>query len=150
MEEILKEPDVDQNPSGSNSKFTTFAEVFDLDDVKVFNPKMTSQGHMTYTFNGFDKAGGFRNVDKRYSEFFDFYQWIKDRYQGLFVPVFPPKKMFGNKDAKFIEERRTHLQQFLRDFMKEDYLRESDELKAFVRVVGANRDLIAELKNKQR
>ena len=34
--------------------------------------------------------------------------------------------------------------------MKEDYLRESDEFKAFVRLVGANRDLVVELKNKQR
>ena len=104
--EILKEAEPEPSGSQGNSKFTTFADEFDIDDVKVFNPKMTSQGHMSYTFNGFDKSGGFRNVDKRYSELLDFYQWVKERYQGLLIPMFPPKKMFGNKDSRFVEERR--------------------------------------------
>lgn len=54
------------------------------------------------------------NVYRRYSEFYDFHAKLKKRYPLLITFDFPPKKSIGNKDNKFVEERRKKLQEYMR------------------------------------
>lgn len=77
-----------------------------LERIKVENPKETLQGSTSYTIQGYDKLGMFSNVEKRYNDFFLLHEYLTFRYQGLYVPEIPPKKSFGKKEPKFIEERR--------------------------------------------
>ena len=48
------------------------------------------------------------------------------------VPTLPPKKVVGNKNARFVEERKSQLQQYLRDISVHHYLRISEEFRAFI------------------
>lgn len=50
---------------------------------------------------------------RRYSDF----KWLRDslcsQFPGMFIPPLPPKKLFGNFDEMFVEERRVDLERFL-------------------------------------
>ena len=39
---------------------------------------------------------------------------MAQNYPGIYVPGIPPKKAVGNKDIKFINERRFYLERFLK------------------------------------
>lgn len=54
---------------------TQFQEV-DFDMIKVTKPRKTLQNNITYSFSGYDKKGFFKNIEKRYSETYEFYKWI--------------------------------------------------------------------------
>ncbi|BES97429.1 RUN domain [Nesidiocoris tenuis] len=54
------------------------------------------------------------NVYRRYSEFYDLHKDSKKQYPVISAFQFPPKKTIGNKDTKFVEDRRIKLQQYLR------------------------------------
>lgn len=54
------------------------------------------------------------NVYRRYSQFLSLHQDFKKQYPIVSAFKFPPKKTIGNRDAKFVEERRLKLQQYLR------------------------------------
>jgi hypothetical protein len=82
----------------------------DMEKVTVTNPRLTLQNNICYSFSGFDNKGYFKDIEKRYSETYEFYKWIRENYWGLCIPIFPPKKIIGNKDAAFIEERRQMLE----------------------------------------
>ncbi|XP_072490608.1 kinesin-like protein KIF16B isoform X17 [Notamacropus eugenii] len=55
-------------------------------------------------------------VFRRYSRFREMYKTLKLKYPELATLEFPPKKLFGNKDERVIAERRSHLEQYLRNF----------------------------------
>ncbi|XP_041318766.1 sorting nexin-29 isoform X1 [Pyrgilauda ruficollis] len=57
------------------------------------------------------------NVYRRYAEFRSLHQKLQNKYQQVRTFNFPPKKAIGNKDAKFVEERRKQLQNYLRNVM---------------------------------
>jgi sorting nexin-1/2 len=44
--------------------------------------------------------------------------------------------MMGNKDDKFVEERRALLERFMKEVAKHDYLTQSKEFKVFARDRG--------------
>ena len=48
------------------------------------------------------------------------------RWPGCFVPSLPSKAKLTHSDEEFLEHRGTHLQQFLRDVGRRDYLWKSD------------------------
>ena len=52
-------------------------------------------------------------VFKRYQQFYDFHCSLKKEYPIVESFELPPKKTVGNKDAKFIEERKRGLQIYL-------------------------------------
>lgn len=54
------------------------------------------------------------NVYRRYSEFYNLHQESKKQYPVVSAFQFPPKKTIGNKDSKFVEDRRIKLQLYLR------------------------------------
>ncbi|KAG8036094.1 hypothetical protein G9C98_004674 [Cotesia typhae] len=54
------------------------------------------------------------NIYRRYAQFYALYRELKKHDAVVTTFEFPPKKTLGNKDAKFVEERRQKLQQWLR------------------------------------
>ncbi|XP_059482637.1 sorting nexin-29 [Neocloeon triangulifer] len=54
------------------------------------------------------------NVYRRYAQFHSLHRDLKRRHPAVKNFDFPPKKTLGNKDARFVEERRLRLQKYLR------------------------------------
>jgi sorting nexin-1/2 len=54
----------------------------------------------------------------------------------MYIPKVPPKKAIGNKDMRFILERRYYLERFLRKLSKFDFLINSEEFVLFSRPNG--------------
>ncbi|KZC06601.1 Sorting nexin-29, partial [Dufourea novaeangliae] len=54
------------------------------------------------------------NIYRRYAQFYALYRELKKHDTIITTFEFPPKKTIGNKDAKFVEERRQKLQHWLR------------------------------------
>lgn len=85
---------------------------FDIDFslVCVTDPQKADGGNnIIYKICGFDKMGYFKNIERRYSDFFTLHELISERYRGIYVPYLPPKKTFGKNDEKFVEKRRLGL-----------------------------------------
>nr|XP_055221844.1 sorting nexin-29 isoform X5 [Gorilla gorilla gorilla] len=57
------------------------------------------------------------NIYRRYTEFRSLHHKLQNKYPQVRAYNFPPKKAIGNKDAKFVEERRKQLQNYLRNVM---------------------------------
>ncbi|CAN9508963.1 unnamed protein product [Ophioblennius macclurei] len=57
------------------------------------------------------------NVYRRYTEFRELHNHLRTQFPQVDAFNFPPKKAIGNKDAKFVEERRKQLQGYLRTVM---------------------------------
>lgn len=57
------------------------------------------------------------NVYRRYTEFRELHNLLRQQFPQVDAFNFPPKKALGNKDAKFVEERRKQLQSYLRMVM---------------------------------
>ncbi|XP_050979849.1 sorting nexin-29 isoform X1 [Labeo rohita] len=57
------------------------------------------------------------NVYRRYAEFRTLHNYLRPQFPQVDTFNFPPKKAIGNKDAKFVEERRKLLQSYLRMVM---------------------------------
>ncbi|XP_052053652.1 sorting nexin-29 isoform X2 [Apodemus sylvaticus] len=57
------------------------------------------------------------NVYRRYTEFRGLHHQLQSAFPQVRAYSFPPKKAIGNKDAKFVEERRKQLQTYLRSVM---------------------------------
>jgi hypothetical protein len=55
------------------------------------------------------------------------------RWPGIFIPCIPPKKAVGNKDVKFIVERRYFLERFLKQISQFSFLVNSEEFRIFAR-----------------
>ena len=54
------------------------------------------------------------------------------------VPQIPPKKNIGNKDVKFITERRFYLERFMKKMASYPFILNSDEFILFSRPGGNN------------
>ncbi|XP_014678588.1 PREDICTED: sorting nexin-29-like [Priapulus caudatus] len=54
------------------------------------------------------------NIYRRYAQFYELHSKVKKMYQSVNTFDFPPKKALGNKEVKFVEERRRRLQHYLR------------------------------------
>jgi len=81
-------------------------------DFRCFNPQLRN-GHIVYTCKGCDNDGGWEG-ERRYNEFFKLAEKLEQRWPGIPIPQLPPKKTIGNKDIKFINERRYYLERFLK------------------------------------
>lgn len=54
------------------------------------------------------------NIYRRYAQFYSLHKELKKQDAVVNTFDFPPKKTIGNKDARFVEERRRRLQHYLR------------------------------------
>ena len=92
-------------------------------------------GHVTYMVRGYDEDGPFEG-NKRYNDFYNLRAAIMTRWPGVYCPPIPPKKIIGNKEDKFLEERKHFLERFLMLISKIDHLLKSDEFRLFSRPSG--------------
>lgn len=65
-------------------------------------------GYIVFTIKGRDQNGEFE-VERRYSDFLLFRNTLSQKWPGCFIPAIPSKKLIGNKEPAFIEERRRFL-----------------------------------------
>ena len=87
---------------------------------------------MVYKVTGTDSLGFF-DGNRRYNEFFVLRQVIVANWPGIYIPSTPSKKLVGNKDVKFIIERRYFLERFILQMSQIDYLVDSNEFQTFMR-----------------
>lgn len=66
-----------------------------------------------YTCRGSD-ANGLWEGERRFNEFYKLLSILETRWPGIPIPQLPPKKAIGNKEIKFINERRFYLERFLK------------------------------------
>ena len=88
-----------------------------------------------YSCKGVDSQGNWEGI-RRYNEFFVLYGKLEARWPGIPIPCLPPKKAIGNKDVKFINERRFYLERFLKKMSPFEFLLDSAEFKIFSRPNG--------------
>lgn len=100
----------------------------------VKNP-VKSGGHIRYTITGVDSDGTFEE-SRRYKEFFALRNTLAQRWPGVYIPAIPEKKLVGNNDDNFVEERRSLLERFMKECGKYDYVTHSKEFRLFAREKG--------------
>jgi sorting nexin-1/2 len=100
---------------------------FSLSDPSLLNGR-----YVVYKITGADRDGDFSG-NRRYNEFHLLRQVIISNWPGIYVPPVPGKKLVGNKDVKFILERRYYLERFFLKLSSADYLVNSREFRAFTR-----------------
>lgn len=105
----------------------------DPSSFEVIDPIVGS--HVTYTVKGYDDEGPFEGT-RRYNDFFKLRNTLLSRIPGIYIPPIPPKKALGNKNDKFLEERKYFLQRFLQLTCRISYLIKSEEFKWFARPSG--------------
>lgn len=120
---------------------------------KVTDP-VQSGSTIKYKVIGSDSDGQFE-AQRRFNEFFALRKALSERWPGCYIPYCPDKtvvnidtnkmSMKGNKDEKFVEERRALLERFLREIAQYDYLIESKEFKIFARGTGEVTDELNKL-----
>jgi hypothetical protein len=92
-------------------------------------------GHIVYKCKGSDSQGIWEG-DRRYNEFYKLQEKLEARWPGIPLPMLPPKKAIGNKDIKFINERRFYLERFLKKMSAYDFVLNSQEFIIFSRPNG--------------
>jgi len=118
---------IPSNPAPSSS----FAK--DVSGFSVSDP--VKGGHTTYTVRGQDNDGPFEG-SRRYNDFYVLRENLVKCWPGCHVPPIPPKKMTGNKDERFVEDRLIFLDRFMKQIAKMPHLLNSDTFKVFARPSG--------------
>ncbi|XP_032357395.1 sorting nexin-29 [Etheostoma spectabile] len=89
--------------------------------INVWIPSVFLQGRAANAYNVYQVyiriLDNEWNVYRRYAEFRELHNHLKSQFPQVDTFSFPPKKAIGNKDAKFVEERRKQLQGYLRMVM---------------------------------
>lgn len=95
---------------------------------------------------GEDNLGTFEGK-RRYNEFYLIKQAIISRWPGIYVPAIPPKKAVGNKDLKFLIERRYFLERFFKQLSRHPFLINQEEFRIFARpeFTGGHSDIEKQL-----
>ena len=107
------------------------------------NPQMKS-GHIEYTCKGSDSQGNWE-ADRRFNQFYKLVEQLEKRWPGIPIPTLPPKKAIGNKDLKFINERRFYLERFLKKISAFPFIINSEEFLIFSRPNGDIEKLLGKL-----
>jgi len=89
-------------------------------------------GHVVYVCRGTDAQGTWEG-ERRYKEFDKLYSVIEQRWPGVPLPMLPPKKAIGNKEIRFINERRFYLERFLKKLSMYPFILNSPEFQIFSR-----------------
>jgi len=91
--------------------------------------------YCTYKVSGTDAEGPFE-VMRRYSDFDNLREALVAKWPACFIAPLPPKKAMNNMDPIFIEERRRHLESFLKRVALKSHLWYSEEMKCLTRGIG--------------
>ena len=110
---------------------------------QCLNPQ-NKNGHIVYTCKGVDEQGDWAG-ERRYNEFHALREKLEQRWPGIPIPRLPAKKAIGNKDIKFINERRFYLERFLKKISSYGFLMNAAEFKIFTRPNGDIGKLIGQI-----
>lgn len=77
-------------------------------EFSLTSPSLLNGRYVVYRITGLDNNGYFTG-NRRYNEFYLLRQILVLNFPGIFIPPVPGKKLVGNKDFKFILERRYYL-----------------------------------------
>ena len=99
----------------------------------IGQPSLLKDKYVVYKTKGIDAYGKTYESNRRYNEFYQLRQLMRQSWPGLYVPFVPGKKIIGNKDVKFIIERRYFLERFFMQMSRYDYLLAGPEYSVFSR-----------------
>ena len=97
----------------------------------IDNPKKVEKtvgSFIQYTMDGTDIT---EQLTRRYSDFFNLYEKLLQRWPGVFIPRIPPKKMTGNMEPRIIKTRMRLLNRFCLNISNIDYLYRAEETNIF-------------------
>ena len=97
----------------------------------IDNPKKVEKtvgSYIAYTMDGTDIT---EQLTRRYSDFFNLYEKLLQRWPGVFIPRIPPKKITGNMEPKIIKTRMRLLNRFCLNVSNIDYLYRAEETNIF-------------------
>jgi len=103
--------------------------------IKVCDPLIREDRmskYIIYTIKGFDRQGKFESF-RRYSDFNLLRNMLVNRWPGCYIPPIPDKKISGNLNPEFIEDRRKFLEVFLYKIADVPYLYYGDEFQTFIK-----------------
>ena len=109
--------------------------------IRVQNPSTQSstmgiRGHTLYEIFTTTTLKHFVFKQMRVRRRFKEFEWLRERlcrrYIGLVIPKLPVKRLYGNMDPNFIEERRMELQLFLNYVLRHPVMNKSIELETFL------------------
>lgn len=102
----------------------------------VQDPKLQGS-HWVYTCSGVDSKGDWSG-QRRFKEFAALHEKLEQNWPGMPVPTLPAKGMgqLDNSNKRFIDQRRHHLEQYLKRLSAYEYLVESEEFQTFSRPTG--------------
>ena len=86
-----------------------------------------------YMTRGVDLHGHKWEANRRYNEFFSLREAQSRCWPGLFLPYMPSKKLVGNRDVKFIVQRRYFLERYYMQMSRFAYLTHTQEWQTFCR-----------------
>eukprot|EP00742_Colponemidia_sp_Colp-10_P005141 GILJ01005490.1.p1 GENE.GILJ01005490.1~~GILJ01005490.1.p1 ORF type:complete len:980 (-),score=210.32 GILJ01005490.1:31-2970(-) len=87
--------------------------------------------HALYSVELDDGSPALKSVKKRYKNFYELHSKLKRGFSNL--PELPPKKLFGNVEAIFVDRRRSALESYLQSLLShEGVVCNSGELWAFL------------------
>lgn len=137
VDDNMDNVDVDDVANLDDNIFDQKNELIDDSSEKSFQctHPQNKGGHIVYKCQGSD-AQGMWEGDRRYNEFHKLHEKLDQRWPGIPLPMLPPKKAIGNKDIKFINERRFYLERFLKKMSAFEYILNSQEFTIFSRPNG--------------
>lgn len=89
--------------------------------------------HVEYEMKIVDNKDNAWTLRKRYRELRDFHEQLKLIYSNI-LTSFPPKRLFGNTDAKFIESRQRELEKYMQNVMNIQNVTSHDFVKNFLQI----------------
>ena len=93
--------------------------------VSKFDEK---SGHIIYFIKG---TAIECEITRRYKEFYAYYEKLKKRWPGIYIPPISKKQIFNNLDIETLKKRKNQLDVFVKEIYKTHYLFESEESKIF-------------------
>lgn len=107
--------------------------------IKLSNPITRGAGVMKYTVYDTKTETTLSHfvykemrVNRRYSDFLWLHKCLSCKYLGVVIPPMPDKKLFGNFNELFVEERRQALELFVNRVSHHSLLSKSLELEIFL------------------
>ena len=93
-------------------------------DIMISNFQNTGD-YVVYIITGNIIQG---ELKRRFSEFFAFYEKLKQRWPGVYIPPISKKQMFSNFELDTLHKRKYQLDRFVRELYKIPYLFESKRI----------------------
>ncbi|XP_078610485.1 sorting nexin-29-like isoform X1 [Branchiostoma floridae x Branchiostoma japonicum] len=113
----LPEDSVTEETSGTDADLSLVTRAL----VNIWIPSVFLRGKASDTHHVYQVYIRIRdeewNIYRRYAQFYELHSQMKKKFPSVASLGFPPKKAIGNKDSKFVEDRRKRLQNYLRHMM---------------------------------